>query len=394
MSNRMLCRRSVLLLAACLACGKASPSKPDAGPRDAGSDVARDVPVADVPAVSESVDAFDGASAMDAVPDVVGEGSGDGSADVALEAPAVDAPADSTDADDPRCANLPGAGACTCDGFVMPNPAGANLPNPARYEASDGGVVVDDVTGLWWEAAASPSGMFTEPKAVEHCDALVLAGQSDWRVPSIFELVSLVDFTSKTSATPAAFAPPQPLSSWSSTLEANNFTGLSVEFKATAAETGLVNSIDPMPVMCVRTGGAPLPRCYRGDARYTLDSTDVATDLATGLAWRRHNQPNRTDWNTAKTSCAALGGGWRLPSIHELQTIVEHARARATPQIDPTTFPGTQIITNPDTSTISPFWTSSPDALDPTGQAWQVDFAGGYTGKVPVATLGWARCVR
>jgi len=345
--------------------------------------------------VSTPIDRVDPVDAPPATPDVAGEGSG--------HPDAADAPADSVadvadasdgaDADDPRCANLPGSSACVCDGFVMPNPAGANLPNPARYEAADGGVVVDDVSGLWWEAAASPSGMFTEPKAVEHCEALLLAGKSDWRVPSIFELASIVDVTSKTSATPTAFDPPQPLSSWSSTLEANNFTGLGVGFKATAAETFLVNSIDPMPVMCVRTGGAPPPRCYRAGARYALDSTDVTTDLATGLAWRRHNQPNRTDWNSAKTACASLGGGWRLPSVHELQTIVEHARA--VPQIDPTAFPGTPFITGlPDIVTISPFWTSSPDALDPTGQAWQVDFAGGYTDRVPVASLAWARCVR
>lgn len=78
--------------------------------------------------------------------------------------------------------------------WPMPNPASSGLPHPASYDTSTAGVVTDRVTGLMWQAAVSPT-TYTWADAKAYCGALVLAGHSDWRLPSRIELVSLVDFT-------------------------------------------------------------------------------------------------------------------------------------------------------------------------------------------------------
>ena len=147
----------------------------------------------------------------------------------------------------------------------------------------------------------------------------------------------------------------------------------------------------------MRTGGAPQPRCYRAGARYSLDSADVATDRATGLAWRRPVQPDATDWNGAKTGCAALGGGWRLPSLHELDTIVDHTVTA--PSIDAVTFPGTPMTNDhPESDRRRRRALAVLDlvrfGVRRRGQAWVVDFVPGYSATNPVATLAHARCVR
>jgi len=75
----------------------------------------------------------------------------------------------------------------------MPNPSSSGLPNPARYDTSQSGVVIDQVTGLMWQRESPAEYGFAG--AATHCAELGLAGHCDWRLPTRIELVSLVDFT-------------------------------------------------------------------------------------------------------------------------------------------------------------------------------------------------------
>ena len=55
-----------------------------------------------------------------------------------------------------------------------------------------GNIVTDSSTELQWQNDAIGSTM-TWTAAITHCEGLVLDGQSDWRLPNIKELNSLVD---------------------------------------------------------------------------------------------------------------------------------------------------------------------------------------------------------
>ena len=71
-------------------------------------------------------------------------------------------------------------------------------PNAASYTDNGNGTVTDNVTGLVWQQSA-PSTTFTwgsasaSGTAQYYCATLTLAGYSDWRLPSVIELSSLVD---------------------------------------------------------------------------------------------------------------------------------------------------------------------------------------------------------
>jgi hypothetical protein len=376
-------------LAASVACGKTPEGKHDAGPGDAATEAAGDAPAGEARADAPPAPPVETADAVDDARDAASDGSAEASSDAAAEASA-DAADGAADADDPRCAADPGPGACVCDGFVMPNPASTNLPNPALYDASTAGIVVDEVTGLVWEKAPTTQ-LFTEPKAVTHCGSLTLAGRADWRLPTTVELVSIVDFTMTNGYDPAF--DPTVRGSWSSTPFRDSQTGFTVDFASPLEQAGLVNFIDQVPVRCVRTGGAPPPRCYRAGARYSLDSADVATDRATGLSWRRHVLPSATAWSAAQPACAALGGGWRVPSVLELQTIVDHTVSA--PSVDAVVFPGTPMMMDDPNggAPYSPFWTSSAVAGDAT-RAWFVDFVVGSSSSTVRTYAAHVRCVR
>jgi hypothetical protein len=68
----------------------------------------------------------------------------------------------------------------------------AGAPNLESYTDNGDGTVIDNVTGLMWQQAVPP-GTYTWAQAVAYCPTLTLAGHSDWRLPSVIELLSIVD---------------------------------------------------------------------------------------------------------------------------------------------------------------------------------------------------------
>ena len=64
--------------------------------------------------------------------------------------------------------------------------------NQHSYTDLGNGIVRDNITGLEWQKVA-PTGTYTWANAVTYCDNLVLGSKSDWRLPTIKELSTLVD---------------------------------------------------------------------------------------------------------------------------------------------------------------------------------------------------------
>jgi hypothetical protein len=67
------------------------------------------------------------------------------------------------------------------------------LAYPARALVDGGdGTVLDAATGLQWQRQPSTSTL-TWTEAITWCEALTLASRSDWRLPNLIELASLVE---------------------------------------------------------------------------------------------------------------------------------------------------------------------------------------------------------
>lgn len=119
--------------------------------------------------------------------------------------------------------------------------------------------------------------------------------------------------------------------------------------------------------------------------RYTT-SADTVLDRDTGLTWQRSLDASSYTWAEAATYCNNLQlagqSDWRLPSIQELQTIVDESNVD--PAIDTTAFPNTLS---------SVFWSSSPHA-DDSSSAWYVTFGYGEVHYDFVGAADRVRCVR
>lgn len=88
--------------------------------------------------------------------------------------------------------------------------------NAANFTNNGDGTVTDNITGLMWQQSPDTDGdgdidagdKLTYDAAVAGADALNHAGYSDWRLPNIKELHSIVDYTRSPGTTSSAAIDP------------------------------------------------------------------------------------------------------------------------------------------------------------------------------------------
>ncbi len=93
------------------------------------------------------------------------------------------------------------------------------------YTRNNNGVVHDSITGLSWQDNVTGGYTMTQSDALAHCETLVLDNHSNWRLPSIRELRTLVDSSKETPAVDDVFENiPDANTYWSSTYLAEDPT--------------------------------------------------------------------------------------------------------------------------------------------------------------------------
>jgi Protein of unknown function (DUF1566) len=313
--------------------------------------------------------------------------------DAELDAPEADAGPASTDAGDDAGAGA-GAGeprvssACPAwPDWPMPSPVSLtgipgdpqrNLPNAQSYDTGHPDIVIDNVTHLVWQRTMAPAEL-TWTEAQTYCAALVLDGQTGWRVPSRIELVSLIDFSQPQfgNVSPTAFPGNPKEHVWTcSEGPANPLVAWFVDFSNAGTSVG--SKYDTHPVRCVNGAGGAVPP----PARYDTTTPGQVRDLETLLTWRADPIPPFVNWGQAFTYCQNLGAGWRLPTLTELQTLIDQTRAVAA--VDAAAFPGWADDF---------YWTSSYFDNTPSS-AWFVSMGMGNTYWLPTSEIHRAACVR
>jgi hypothetical protein len=107
--------------------------------------------------------------------------------------------------------------------WPMPNgqvDVATGAPNRESYTDNGDSTVTDNVTALMWQKTA-PTTSMTQAAAVAYCPTLTLGGHNDWRLPTLIELLSLVDSSTSEPAINVTYFPGAPDSAfWTSTLYA------------------------------------------------------------------------------------------------------------------------------------------------------------------------------
>jgi Protein of unknown function (DUF1566) len=259
----------------------------------------------------------------------------------------------------------------------------------SSYQDNNDGTVTDLNTGLMWQQDAGSK--VTYPEAVAGAASFSLAGYDDWRLPSIKELYSLMDFSgSDISGDDNGTQYAEPFidddyfkfyygdtSAGDRAIDSQWATSNVYESTVMNNEQCFfgVNFADGRIKCYPTTKGKGYFVIYVRGAEYGVNDYQnngdgTVNDSSTGLIWQQSDSGYGMNWEEALSYCESLSTAgqinWRLPNAKELQSIVDYSRS-------------------PDT-TNSPALDSVFDATSITNEAGQKDWAMYWSGTTHANT--------
>jgi len=282
--------------------------------------------------------------------------------------------------------------------------------NQPSYVDNGDGTVTDLVTGLMWQQGYS--GKMSQSEAAAGASNFNLAGYSDWRLPTIKELYSLIDFSGE-DVSPESGSANNPFidTAYFDFAYGDTSAGERIIDSQWATSTIYVSGGNQMFGVNFADGrikgyGMNDPRggemqfyvrYVRGNTAYgendLIDNGDgTITDLATGLMWSQDDSGSASssggtanatnggamDWEEALAYVQELNDAnylgysdWYLPNAKELQSIVDYSRSPDTTNsaaIDPV-FSVTSITNEDGDLDWGFYWTSTTHASTRGGQS-------------------------
>ena len=267
--------------------------------------------------------------------------------------------------------------------------------NQPNYVDNGDGTVTDLVTGLMWQQAYS--GKMSQSQAASSASSFSLAGYSDWRLPTIKELYSLIDFSGEDVSVESTSADnPFIDTDYFDFVYGNTSAGERIIDSQWATSTIYVSGGNQMFGVNFADGrikgyGLAGPqgtmqfyvRYVRGNTAYgendfTNNGDGTISDLATGLMWSQDDSGTGMDWEDALAYVQDLNDAnylgysdWYLPNAKELQSIVDYSRSPDTTNsaaIDPI-FDATAITNEDGEQDWAFYWTSTTHASTRGGDA-------------------------
>ncbi|MBV6342393.1 DUF1566 domain-containing protein, partial [Candidatus Magnetobacterium casense] len=294
---------------------------------------------------------------------------------------------------------------------------GAAWPNP-RFTDNGDYTVTDNLTGLLWGKDAGTSaigsckgGIKTWQEALDYVTCLNNSnhlGHSDWRLPNINELESLIDSATSKPALPSGhpFTNVQTTHYWSSTTYAldttqawyvvissgsvgavgkasseNGYAWIVRDGKAWAFGRAFVWSSGQTKSYTAHDDGALHKGVAWSNPRFTDNGNQTVTDTLTGLVWVKDASTPTLDactgggktWQGALDYVACLNSAkyqgsnhWRLPNRKELRSLFDYGMS------NPALSSGHPFIN----AQAANYWSSTTNA-DATSGAWSASMKGG-----------------
>lgn len=230
------------------------------------------------------------------------------------------------------------------------------IKNKASYTDNGDGTVTDNITGLIWQKSYK-SMSYSE--AVNALKEFKLAGYTDWRIPTIKEAYSLINFGGADPSALVANHKPVGAIPFINTqyfdfdYASNGHRVIDVQLLTSTFYQGEALGSDQVMfgvnVADGRIKGYPIEmpgrkaeytvRFVRGNKEYGKNNfkdnnNGTISDLSTGLMWQKEDSSKSMNWQEAleyaqeKNKENYLGfSDWRVPNAKELQSLVDYNRS-------------------------------------------------------------------
>lgn len=229
---------------------------------------------------------------------------------------------------------------CSGSGQDGEHRPGRNWPTP-RFEFRGDALVRDRLTGLFWPQSANLAGWpmsHVEARAfVSRCNQEGLLGRDDWRLPLRRELLSLLSLAHSRPALPPGHPFVHIFQHWywtgsASAVSHDHFWRVHLEggrmFSGPHDAEHLVWPVSGTTWLLPEKYEDCLPLQPCPQTRFQESDGEILDNLS-GLVWLKHALPENgdTNWSDALEAARELGAPWRLPSIWELESLVDVSRA-------------------------------------------------------------------
>lgn len=268
--------------------------------------------------------------------------------------------------------------------------------NYTRDDAKE--IVADHVTGLMWQddadaknvkkqwltdanyatcsddnTSAACSDTTGDETIATYCAALNLGDYTDWRVPTADELAGILDHGRSDPSIDPTFQNTRASYYWSATDHTSRTDAWYIGFSD--------GKIGYSSLFSDKSSKRNI-RCVRGEEQNSsgnfVANADVILDNTTGLRWQDNEDAKFKEltWKAAIDYCESLSlcshDDWRLPSINELQSIVDRTRDHPAIALE---------FTHVNSALFSQYYWSSTGLTSDENRAWSVGFAGGVSGS-------------
>jgi hypothetical protein len=268
--------------------------------------------------------------------------------------------------------------------YIKMDSSGVALPDNSETWTT----VKDIVTDLIWEIKTNDDSqsdkdlMVNWDNAVHHVqwlNANQFAGYSDWRLPTVYELQTIVHYGQGDAYFKDFFPNTMQSFYWTqNTHVVSDSIAWAVNFDNGITWYHFKNT--PQYVRGVRG------KLFFSNDAFDLFDQSTVTDIRSGLMWQRNSTENAINWEQSLSYCQnlTLSGftDWRLPTKKELISIVDYTKMN--PSVYVPAFTDTQM---------SAYWSSTVDTNNADHQAWCIYMDIGFDGNAQDGNAS-VRCVR
>ena len=200
-----------------------------------------------------------------------------------------------------------------------------------EVKTDDGSIHNKDNTYTWYDnnsetngGNSGKNGDGTDTEAyIKALNAIKYGGYSDWRLPTMIELVNLINYGTEAPYINTFFFPETMSSKYWTSMANINSTNSAwiVNFNYGNSDRALKSSSQ-----YIRAVRGEKYQSFNKPTSYVINNETV-TDMNSGLMWQRKTEENRKNWQSAMEYSENLSisnfNDWRLPTIKELTTIID-----------------------------------------------------------------------
>ncbi|ETR68558.1 MAG: hypothetical protein OMM_04498 [Candidatus Magnetoglobus multicellularis str. Araruama] len=260
-----------------------------------------------------------------------------------------------------------------------------------EVKTDDGSIHDKDNTYTWYDSNPETNGGYTGTNGngtdtedfINALNNSNYGGFSDWRLPTIAELTSIVNYQKFYPSINESYFPKTMMSTfyWSSISHASN-TGYAWGVKFNLGYGNYYGKDSSFYVSAVRGGQC---HSFEHSVNLVINKDDTVTDTCTGLMWQKEASTHDMTWQNAMEYCENLSlsdfKDWRLPTLQELRSIVDYSKFY--PAINQDYYDGTMPV----------FYWSSTSYVN-YSVAWGFNFSDGYDRNDGKDSSNYVRAVR